>query len=233
MHPFKYLLVACSLIIAGCASQSGLPPPQFPGIEQSEKIAIQDQRPSSESEKKIFSLLITSSAYGIYRTPDTATKPTGPRLLAHRAYQTFPELSSQPSIKVYHFVTYANMQSQLRKNSLLAGFTGPVGVAIFGTRELPIGDVLTTQIDSSFFEKNAGDEEYTRAFFSVEENPEKSPVNLIYIDAEILGKRVASRCLVPPVKDKPNLFLIEAMDMCITNHLALYRTDAKKDTAAK
>lgn len=233
MHVFKYLLAASSLIIAGCASHPALPPPEFPGLEQSEKIVIHDQRPSSESEKKIFSLLVTSSAYAIYRMPDTATKPTGPRLLAHRAYETFPELSSQPTINVHHFVTYANLQSQLRKSSLLAGLTGPIGVAILSSQELPVGEVLTNRIDSGVFEKTAGDEEYTRAFFSAEENPEKSPVNLIYIDAEMLGQRVASRCLVPPIKDKPHLFLIEAIDMCITNHLALYRNDATKETAAK
>jgi len=49
----------------------------------------------------------------------------------------------------------------------------------------------------------------------------------------MLGQRVASRCLVPPIKDKPHLFLVEAMDMCITNHLALYRNDSAKETAAK
>lgn len=233
MHAFKRLLVASPLIIAGCASQPSLPPPEFPGIEQSDKIVIHDQRPSNESEKKIFSLLVTSSAYAIYRMPDTATAPTGPRLLAHRAYETFPELSTQPSIDVHHFVTYANLQSQLRKSSLLAGLTGPIGVAILSSQELPVGDVLTTRIDSNTFEQTAGDEEYARAFFSAEENPEKSPVNLIYIDAEMLGQRVASRCLVPPIKDKPNLFLVEALDMCISNHLALYRSNTTQETASK
>lgn len=93
--------------------------------------------------------------------------------------------------------------------------------------------MLTNRIDSGVFEKTAGDEEYTRAFFSAEENPEKSPVNLIYIDAEMLGQRIASRCLVPPIEGKPNLFLVEAIDMCITNHLALYRTAPAQETAAK
>lgn len=223
MRVLQYLLAASSLIIAGCASQPSLPPPEYPGIEQSDKIVLDNRRPSSESENEIFSLLVTSSAYAIYRIPDTATKPTGPRLLAHRAYEKFPELSSQPTLTVHHFVTYANLQSRLRKSSLLAGLTGPIGVAIFNSQELPVGDVLTTQIDSSVFEKTAGPEEYTRAFFTAEENPEKSPVNLIYIDAEMLGQRIATRCLVPPIKDKPHLFLIEAMDMCITNHLALYK----------
>lgn len=234
MHALKSLLLASAVIFAGCASQPSVPPPQFPGIEKSDKITIQDVRPRTESEKEIFSLLITSSAYAIYRVADDATKPTGPRLLAHRAYETFPELSNQPSIKVLHFVTYANLQSQLRKNALLAGFTGPIGVALMADKEFPSADVLTTRIDSALLEKTAGDEEYTRAYFSAEENPKKSPVNVIYIDTEMLGQRVTSRCLVPPVASKPNLFLVEAFDMCIANHLALYRANgAQKDTAAK
>src|SRR5262245_46836785 len=100
------------------------------------------------------------------------------RLLAHRAYETFPELSSQPSINVQHFVTYANLQSKLRTSAFVAGLTGPIGVALIGRQELPAGEVLTTQVDSTLFEQTAGDKEYTRAYFTAEENPEKSPVNL-------------------------------------------------------
>ena len=48
----------------------------------------------------------------------------------------------------------------------------------------------------------------------------------------MLGQRVASRCLVPPIAGKPTLFLVEAMDMCIANHLALYRSKSQ-ETAAK
>ncbi|WP_248799253.1 hypothetical protein [Pseudomonas sp. MWU13-2105] len=234
MHASKTLLLTCALVIAGCASQPALPPPVFPGLEQSDKISIQDLRPHSESEKEIFSLLVTSSAYAIYRVADGSTKPTGVRLLAHRAYEKFPQLSSQPTIKVLHFVTYANLQSQLRKNALLAGFTGPIGVVLMADKQFPAGEVLTTRIDSTQLEKTAGDEEYTRAYFSEEENPKKAPVNLIYIDTEMLGQRVATRCLVPPVASKPHLFLVEAIDMCIANHLALYDSaGAQKETAAK
>ncbi|QXI31312.1 hypothetical protein [Pseudomonas vanderleydeniana] len=233
MQPLKTLLAISAVLIAGCASQPPVPPPQYPGLEKSDKIAIQDLRPHSESEKEIFSLLITSDAYAIYRVADTATKPTGPRLLAHRAYETLPELNNQPSIKVLHFVAYSNLQSQLRKNSLLAGFTGPIGVALLADKTFPSADVLTTQIDSQSLDKTEGKEEYTRAYFTAEENPKKSPVNLIYIDTEMLGKRVTTRCLVPPIASKPYLYLVEAYDMCISNHLALYQAKTpSKNTAA-
>jgi len=232
MHPIKTLLALTALALTGCASGPTVPPPTFPGIEQSDKITIEDLRPKTESEKEIFSLMITSDAYAIYRVADDATKPTGPRLLAHRAYESFPELANQPTIKVLHFVTYANLQSQLRKTSIVAGLTGPIGVAVMGTPDYPSSQVVTTPVDSGQLEKTAGDEEYTRAYFTEQENPSKSPVNVIYIETEMLGKRVASRCLVPPVTGKPNLFLVEAFDMCIANHLALNKA-AGAQTAAK
>ncbi len=230
MRTLQTFCLMAAAVLAGCSSMP--PPPEYQGLEQSDKIAIHDQRPSTEKEGKTFSLLLTSSAYGIYRAADGATKPTGVRLLAHRAYETFPELSSQPSITVEHFVTYANLQSRLRTNALIGGLTGGIGVALMAQKEMPAGDVRTTRIDSVALDKTAGDEEYTRAFFTEQENPEKSPVNLIYIDTDMLGQRVASRCLVPPIAGKPTLFLVEAMDMCIANHLALYRSKSQ-ETAVK
>ncbi|HUE91495.1 hypothetical protein [Pseudomonas sp.] len=232
MRVIKSFLALAALALTGCATGPAVPPPTFPGIEQSDKITIEDLRPKSESEKEIFSVLITSSAYAIYRVADGATNPTGPRLLAHRAYEAFPELAQQPKIKVLHFVTYANLQSHLRKGVALGMLTGPIGVALIGPPKYPVSDVVTSPVDGALLEKTAGDEEHTRAYFTEQENPSKSPVNVIYIDTEMLGKRVASRCLVPPVKDKPNLFLVEAFDMCIANHLALHRS-VSPATAAK
>ena len=225
MSRLKSLLavVAAAVAVSGCVGEPPVPPPEYPGIEQSAGIAIQDLRPATESKGETFSRLITSDAYAIYRTDDHATKPTGLRLLAHRAYETLPELKEQPTIKVQHFVAYANLQSHLRKTSLLAGFTGPVGVALLGPKEYPASEVLTTPIESSLLDKSAGDQEYSRAYYTEQENPEKSPVNLVYIDTEMLGKRIASRYLVPPVKNKPYLYLVEAFDLCIANHLALYQ----------
>lgn len=232
MRAIKSFLALTAIALTGCATGPTTPPPTFPGIEQSDKITIEDLRPKSESEKEIFSLMITSSAYAIYRVADEATAPTGPRLLAHRAYEAFPELADQPNIKVRHFVTYANLQSQLRKGVALGMLTGPIGVALIGPPTYPASEVVTTPIDSAQIEKTAGDEEHTRAYFTEQENPTKAPVNVIYMDTEILGKRVASRCLVPPVAGKPNLFLVEAFDMCIANHLAIHR-NTNPATAAK
>lgn len=225
MRFYNALAIAATILaVSGCATQPAVPPPTYPGLEQSSTVVIKDLRPKTEAEKKIFSLLVTSSAYGIYRVADSATDPTGPRLLTHRAYESFPALAMQPAINVRHFVTYANMQSHLRKASLGAAFGGPIGAHLMTRSAPPVGQVLSTQIDATLIDQTAEDE-HVRAYYSEEENPEKSPVNVIYIDAEILGQRVASRCLVPPLADRPHLFLVEAFDMCIAKHLAFYQED--------
>lgn len=232
MRLLQGLLVLSVLAATGCAVTPPVPPPEYPGIEQSASVSIQDLRPATESQKEIFSLLVTSSAYGLYRIEDAATKPTGMRLLAHRAYETFPELKNQPSIKIQHFVAYSNLQSHLRKTSILAGLTGPIGVALLASDPPKPGEVLVTPVDSTLFDKTSGDEEYTRALFTEQENPERVPVNLVWIDTEMLGKRVASRCLVPPQADKPYMYLVEAFDLCIARHLDLYKAQSL-ETAAK
>ena len=84
------------------------------------------------------------------------------------------------------------------------------------------GQVLTTQIDSSYFSLTK-DKEHRRAFYADSENPENSPVNIVFIETEILGKTIATRSLVPPLKDNPNPTLAEVIDICITNHLAHYK----------
>jgi len=232
MRLLKSLLVLSALTAAGCATTPPVPPPEYPGIEQSASVNIQDLRPATESKKEIFSLLVTSDSYGLYRIEDAATKPTGMRLLAHRAYETFPELKNDPSIKFQHFVAYSNLQSHLRKTSILAGLTGPIGVALLASDTPKPGEVLVTQVDSALFDKTSGDEEYTRALFTEQENPERVPVNLVWIDTEMLGKRVASRCLVPPQANKPYMYLVEAFDLCIAKHLDLYKAKSVQ-TAAK
>lgn len=232
MRLLKSLLVLSAVTVVGCVSQPPVPPPEYPGIEQSASVTIQDLRPATESQKEIFSLLVTSSSYGLYRIEDGATKPTGMRLLAHRAHEAFPELKNDPSIKIQHFVAYSNLQSHLRKTSILAGLTGPIGVALLASDPPKPGEVLVTRVDSTLFDKTSGDEEYTRALFTEQENPERVPVNLVWIDTEMLGQRVASRCLVPPQADKPYMYLVEAFDLCIAKHLALYKGKSV-DTAAR
>lgn len=222
----RMLVIVCSLaiLLAGCAT-GPVQPMSVPGLEKSNAVTVEDIRPSSEAEKENFSLLISSEAYGIYRVPESATIPTGIRLLSHRAYEALPALEKNPVIKVHHFVTYANLQSQLRWGAVGGVVGGALGAVIMSQPSPSKGEVYTIQIDSSIFQQTAT-EEHRRAFYSEAENPSKTPVNVIYIETEMLGRRIATRSLVPPLKDKPNPTLAEVIDICIANHLALYKEEA-------
>ncbi len=85
------------------------------------------------------------------------------------------------------------------------------------------GEVFTTKIDGTFFQATA-DKEYQRAFFTEADNPSKAAaLRVIYIETEMLGKRIASRSIVPPLTNKPRASQAEIFDICIANHLALYK----------
>ncbi len=227
----RTLAISCSLaaiLITGCAHQA--PPFLVPGLERSEIVSVEDLRPESEAQKEVFSYFITSSAYGIYRIPETASSPSAIRLLTHRAYEKFPELAQNASLKVHHLVTYLNLQSRLRWGAVGAAFAGPIG-ALATQSSPPAGEVYTTQVDSGIFQQTA-DDEYLRALYTESENPSRAPVNVIYIETEIMGRRIATRSLAPPLKDKPNPSLAEVVDICIANHLALYSEPVKKTVSS-
>lgn len=224
MRPLSIFCISAALLLAGCTT-APIQPMAVPGLEKSSTVVIEDLRPPTETQKEIFSLLITSEAYGIYRVMEAATNPTAVRLLAHRAFETFPELANSPKIKVHHFVTYANLQSQLRKGALGGAIGGALG-GVLASQSAPVpGEVYTIMIDSAAFEQTAS-KEHQRAFFTKLENPTKAGVNVIYIETEILGRRIATRSLVPPLKNKPNATLAEIIDISIANHLAFYKKDA-------
>ena len=225
MKPLYALLASLILFMAGCATAPVIKPMAIDGLEKSNVVTIQDKRPPTEGQKATFSVLVTSEAYAIYRVTETATNPAAVRLLAHRAYEAFPQLADAPTITVHHFVTYANLQSQLRKGAWGAALGGVIGAAIMSQPAPPVGEVLTTEIDPAVFDQTAA-KEHRRAFYSKEENPKKASVNVVYIDTEILGRRVATRSLVPPLLKNPNPTLGEVYDLCIANHLALYKTPA-------
>ena len=49
-------------------------------------------------------------------------------------------------------------------------------------------------------------------------------VNVVYIDTEILGRRIATRSVVPALKDRPKVTMVEVLDLCIANHLSFYKS---------
>jgi hypothetical protein len=235
--------LATALFMTGCATVQTAPM-TVPGIEKSSSVVVEDLRPASEMKDELFSSMIFSEAYGISRFAERDANPTGMRLLSHRAYEAFPELSKS-AFKVHHFVSYMNAAAAYRKIAagaalgFLSGQGGNVAVgaqaganaasAKLSDKADPAvakaGEVFTTQIDGAVFQKTA-DKEHQRAFYTPADNPSKATaLRVIYIETEIMGKRIASRSIVPPLTGKPQVTHAEVLDICIANHLALYKNN--------
>lgn len=243
-QPAKLLTTLClatTLVVTGCATVQTAPM-SVPGIEKSSTVVIEDLRPAREMKDELFSSLVFSEAYGISRFGETDANPTGVRLLTHRAYEVFPDLNKS-AIKVHHFVSYFNATAMYRKiaaGAALNSMTAQSGNFATGAQAGSIavgarlsdkadpamakaGEVFTEQIDGSIFQKTA-DKEHQRAFFTPAENPSKAAaLRVIYIETEMMGKRIASRSIVPPLASKPRVTHAEVLDICIANHLALYK----------
>lgn len=235
--------LATALFMTGCASVQ-TNETSISGIEKSSNVVIEDLRPVSETKDELFSSFVFSEAYGISRFAERDANPTGMRLLSHRAYEAFPELNKS-AFKVHHFVSYFNAAAAYRRiaaGAALSSMTGQSGNFAIGAQAgsnaagarlsdkadsaiAKAGEVFTTQIDGSVF-KNTVDKEHQRAFYTQAENPSKATaLRVIYIETEILGKRIASRSLVPPLTGKPQVTHAEVLDICIANHLALYKNN--------
>jgi len=227
------LVVLGYFLLSGCASQQQ-PIPAMPvaNLQESQSIVVEDLRPKTEAEAESYSVNKLSEAFGIFRVAGEYINPPAPRLLAHRAFEQLPELLGNPPIKLYHLVVYSNAKSYLRKRGWFDVIFSPIlAEALFNPNSYkPLQASLSSFETDSFF-RQTEEKEYSRAFFNEEENPEKAPVHLIYIDTEILGKRVASRCFIPMASNSGSPYqMTEKMDFCIQSHLALYT--AKTPAAA-
>lgn len=181
------------LTLSGCA----LPVTKInvSDISRSESTNVLDLRPSNEKQFENFSLVVTSDAYGTYRIPDTSIQPSPARLLQHRAFEKFGNGTGH-EIKLYHLVAYSNLQAGLRHTAATAAIGGAFGAAVSGTPPKSMPAMRSKVIDGAAFASQSG-EEYKRALSSVEENPGRGAVHIIYIETEINGKRVFSRTTGP------------------------------------
>jgi len=179
------LLIILPLLTIGCAS----PVIKIPDIEKSNSIVINDLRPESEKQSEIFSYSISNDAYGIYRKGDSDMVPPKPKVLRHRAYEKFSDNNLLSEINIYHMVVYWNNTSALRTGV----FFGAIGAAVATTNDASMN---ISRVDRKVFESLAS-EEYKRALYTKEENPESASVYVIYIDAEINGKRMFIRAMTP------------------------------------
>lgn len=215
------LLVTVFSLLAACAA--GPLQVEVPNIESSSSVQLTDLRPSNESEKETFSLLISSDAYAIYRIGDTATEPSPLRLLQHRAYEKVSSNGAPLDIKVYHFVSYMNAQSTLRAGAAGSIF-GAVGAGIATAAKDQNSSFSYSEIDRDTFESVPEDKEYIRAFYSESENPNEAMVFVIYLDAEINGERRIIRSVSPSISHDDSQPYVKALESTVDAFLEEFST---------
>jgi len=216
---FKKILVTFAIFLSGCAAQ--VTQLNVADIEKSSAIPVKDERPETEKQKEIFSLLISSDAYGIYRIADEVLAPPAIRLFQHRAYEKFAASTSPLDIKVNHFVIYQNVQSELRRSAIGAGIGGAIGALAAGSATTDPAGVSSSLADIKSFDALEKDE-FKRALYSENENPGKGSVAVIYIDTEINGRRVFTRSIAPLKAQNSENPFISGLEASIKYHLAQY-----------
>jgi hypothetical protein len=190
----KLLVIAMlSILMIGCAAPTIMI--DVPNLDSSSSLSIEDLRPESEKKDEIFSLFITSEAYGTYRRGDKLVNPNPIRLLQHKIHEKYSDSSELPEVKVHHLVVYMNLKSELRSNVMGSLLGGAIGSAIASsTQKYGIDGLAKLTSEEEF---NKFDEEYKRALYTKEENPEKVSVYKVYLEAEINGKRTFVMTMTP------------------------------------
>ena len=217
----KNLLAVIALVaMTGCATKA---PSMLnvQGGEQSEKLVVPDLRPAVEKQGEMFSLLITSDAYGIRRLDEAATTPSAVRLLQHRTFEVLGSQAGMSSLKVRHLVVYQNAQSTLRRGALGAGLGGVIGAVAAGATAGEYSGVKNSLADEKSFEAQASSE-FKRALYTEAENPSRGSVYVVFIETELNGKHVFTRTLAPVKQDKGQDALAMALESSVKYHLAQY-----------
>jgi hypothetical protein len=208
----KWLLLL-PLLMLGCT------PPitkvDIPNISKSSSVAVEDVRPELEKKNEILSLLVISGAYGIYRKGDETVDPPMIRILQHRAFEKFGNSTPNLKLKLHHMVTYLNRKSELRKGV----FFGAIGAAVASANRKNL--MASEIVDPKKFEE-ANTEEYTRALYTEQENPDKTSVFVVYIESEINGKRVFTKTMSSTKVPEGQIPHTSAIEAAIEYHLAQY-----------
>ena len=221
----KALLVSLLVLLTGCATQ--ITKLDVQDIEGSAQIRVTDMRPALEKKAEIFSYLITSDAYAIYRLAEEVTTPSAARLLQHRVYESTRSQREPVELKIHHLVVYKNLQAELRRMAIAVGVGGVIGGAVGGVvGPAMLGEPLLSQsgtihsiVDPASFNLLTA-KEHQLAWYSEFENPRRSNVHFVYIETEINGKRVFTRSMVPIAKaTEPVLALASALEESIKFHL--------------
>lgn len=212
------LLLLPLLLLAACAPQ--VTRYEMPGTDASLSIPVKDLRPANEKASEIFSLMITSSSYGLYRKGDESLDPPLHQVFRRRAFDKLGA-DAMKNVTIHHMVVYMNLQSELRRGAVGAGFGGLIG-SLIATAGMTGANLSQALVDRAQFE--AVKDEYQHALYTEAENPKKSSVFLVYIDAEIDGRRMFTRTLAPTLAPEGKNPYVLAVDSAIEYYLQQYVT---------
>lgn len=216
----KRLLLAVPLLLSACAPQ--IVKHDLAGPAGTAVVPVRDLRPANEKKEEIFSLMITSSGYGIYRKGDASLDPTMQAAFGHKAMQKL----GAPAMKdatIHHMVVYMNLQSELRRGAVGAGFGGMIG-SLIATAGMTGANLSQGLADRAKFE--GVKDEYERAFYTEAENPKKGSVFVVYIDAEIAGRRTFTRTMAATVGPEGSVPYVLAVDSAIAYWLQQHEAAA-------
>lgn len=190
----SFVILAFSVLLTACASAPPLKA-NVADLDKSQSVVLQDLHPADEKKREIFSYLITSERYGIFRLGEMDMSPSAMRLLQHRVYEHF-HASGPVDIKVHHFVVYLNQQHSFRAGAIGAAL-GPLGTAAAMGSVKDLLDGSFAVVDPNLFNSMSGDDEWKRGVMSLQENPNDGPAFIVWLDVEINGKRVFVRGVSP------------------------------------
>ena len=212
------ILLIC-LFVQGCVQATHSL--NVPDINKSESVVVRDLRPASEKESARLIVPMSSDAYGIFRKGDGVLLPPATRLLQHRVFEKFGASQEPLELTIHHLVVYLNAHSALKRSAVNAGLAELIGarpVEATSTNTLNFASIL---VDRHAFESLA-QEEYKRALYPDSENIDNPNVYVIYIDAEITGRRVFVKSMTPATaSDRQNLLAV-AVESTIQYYLSQY-----------
>ena len=200
----KLILLLLPLLLAACATQR-MPEAD---LAPSEALVVHDQRPAEESERKIMSLWRDSPAYGIFRGGQGNVHPTDMRLLQHRVFEHY---GPHAVLTVHHMVSYQNMREEILSN-LHYGLLPEALHPHISSEEIDAGAKL---VDARRFEAETLDNEWKRGTYSEAENEQMGSVYIVYLDAEVEGKRAFIRYLAPAMLPDGKSAYSQDVEQCI------------------
>ena len=209
------LTLLTAIVAAGCAAPAA--PIAVSNIDRSSSVRIMDMRPANERQGEVFSVLITSDAYGTSRLKDDSVQPSPVRLLQHRTFERFGLLGQPVTLTVHHLVVYRNLSGPGKSRAAIA-VGGAIGTVLgSGNANQPNGSVSSVAERAAF--DSTGPNEWKRALYSSAENPNSALCFVIYVDSEIRGKRVFTKTVYTASMDDINSAVPKAVEAAIAHHL--------------